>query len=159
MKRTPGTEDRETVTSAFQSYADRGVFRGFDATLARAGRTTYQFLWLTRRPITAVSDPRARTLTFPGLFPGVDRHVAAHLKTLVDARTAREQPAHKRIDGRRAQAAIVTYRGNATLRVVVRGDNEGYAVRAALNVINDLFVMLHEHHPEYLVQQFGVSGE
>jgi hypothetical protein len=135
------------------------VFRGFDATPGRSGRTTYQFLWLTRRPMIAISDSRARTLTFPDLFPGVDRHTAAHLRNVVDARTAREQPAHRRIDGRRAKAGIVTRRNNATLRVVVRGANQAYAVQAALNLINDLFVMLHEHHPEYLVQHFGISGE
>ena len=157
--RGPGPGGREPVAAALRAYADRGVFRGFNAAPAGRARTTFQFLWLTRRPFTAVSDSRARTLTFPDLFPGVDRHINAHLKAVVDARIARDQPAHKRIDGRRARAGIAVRGGNVTLRIVIRGDNEAYAVQAALNLINDLFVVLHEHHPEYLIQQFGISSE
>ena len=152
-------EGRDPVGAALQAYADRGVFRGFDAASAGRGRTTYHFRWLTRRPFTAVSDPRARTLTFPGLFPHANRVVASGLKARVAARIERGQPAHKRIDGRRAKAEVSSRAGSVTLRVVVRGNNEAYAVQAALNLINDLFVMLHEHYPEYLVQQFGVSSE
>ena len=43
--------------------------------------------------------------------------------------------------------------------IEIRGGNHAYAVTKALNVINELFVMLHEGHPEYLVQSFGISAE
>ena len=64
----------ETVTAALQSYADRGVFRGFRATPAPRGRVEYQFLWLTRKPMSAVFDSRRRRLVFPSLFPGLDQN-------------------------------------------------------------------------------------
>jgi hypothetical protein len=32
-------------------------------------------------------------------------------------------------------------------------------VKTALNLINDMFVALHEYHPEYLIEQFGMSPE
>ena len=46
-----------------------------------------------------------------------------------------------------------------TLSVDIRGKNQDYAVSKALNLVNDLFVALHEGYPEYLVQHFGISQE
>lgn len=147
------------VTKALQSYADRGVFRGFRATPARGGRVAYQFLWLTRKPMSATFDPRTQSLKFPALFPGVDQPSALDLKAVIDARRARNQPAHKRIDARRARLTGAMGRGDFALTVKVRGENHDYAVKHALNVINELFVALHERHPEYLVERFGISAE
>jgi hypothetical protein len=144
------------VTSALQAYADRGVFRGFRA-VTRGGRTEYEFRWLTRRPVRAVL--RANRLTFPALFPALDAAAASELAALVASRTARGQPAHKRVDARRARLDLTRRRGHVSLAVEFRGHNAGYGVRAVLNLINELFVALHERHPEYLIEQFGVSAE
>ncbi|HKY87604.1 MAG TPA: hypothetical protein VJL90_12650, partial [Pseudorhodoplanes sp.] len=59
----------DAVTAALQAYSDRGVFRSFRATPAARARVTYQFAWLTRRPLDAVFDSRTNTLTFPALLP------------------------------------------------------------------------------------------
>lgn len=158
MTRQPAAS-REPVTSALQSYADRGVFRGFRATPGTRGRIEHQFLWLTRRPMTAVLDPRRKTLTFPSLLPGIDRSTAADLSAIVKARTGREVPAHKRVDSRRARISSARRNGDLSLAIEIRGQNHAYAVRHALNVINEMFLMLHERHPEYLVAHFGISTE
>lgn len=145
-----------TVTDALQAYADRGVFRGFRA-VTRGGRTDYEFRWLTRRPVRAVL--RAKRLRFPAIFPALDAATASELASLVAARTARGQPAHKRVDARRARLRLTRWRGDVSLAVEFHGPDAGYGVRAVLNVINELFVSLHERHPEYVVEQFGVSSE
>jgi hypothetical protein len=141
-----------------QSYADRGVFRGFRATPS-AGRIEYAFVWLTRKPMAAVFDSRTRALKFPALFPGIDKTSASDLKTLAAARSERDQPAHKRIDARRARVTTSLRKGAMSLTVQIRGKNHDYAVKSALNLINEMFVSLHEHHPEYLVDQFGLATE
>jgi hypothetical protein len=41
----------------------------------------------------------------------------------------------------------------------VRGSNHAYAVKTALNLINEMFVTLQEHHPDYLIEHFGLSAE
>jgi hypothetical protein len=147
------------VTAALQSYADRGVFRGFRATPGPGGRVDYQFVWLTRKPMSATFDPRTRSLKFPALFPGIDKTSASDLKALIAARGLRDQPAHKRIDARRARLTGSVRRGDFGLSIVIRGRNDEYAVKQALNVINELFVSLHERDPEYLAAQFHVSTE
>jgi len=148
-----------SVTAALQSYADRGVFRGFRATPGVRGRIEYQFLWLTRKPTAAVFDARSRTLKFPALFPAIDPTLAAVLRAVIAARGARDQPAHKRIDARRARVTLSRRKNDVGLTVQIRGANEKYGVRSALNLVNEMFVILQEHHPDYLVHQFGLSAE
>lgn len=109
--------------------------------------------------MTAVFDAPRRTLRFPALLPGIDKAAAAELRSIVASRTARDQPAHKRLDSRRARITGTVRNGDFRLDVDIRGHNHDYAVTRALNLINELFVALHERHPEYLGERFGISTE
>jgi hypothetical protein len=157
--REPEARTSDSVTTALQAYADRGVFRGFRATPIARGRIEYQFLWLTKRPVTAVFAPAAKRLAFPALLPQLDRDAIGAMKALILSRTSRNQPEHKRIDARRSRLTGTVLKGDFSLAVVIRGQNEEYAVSRVLNVINEIFVTLHEHYPEYLVERFGISPE
>ena len=159
MSREPRAGNRQPITEALQAYADRGVFRGFRATPLGRGQIEYQFLWLTKRPMRAVFKPAARRLTFPAALPQVDRGAAADLKAAVDSRSERHQPEHKRVDSRRCRITGTLRKGDFSLAVDIRGSNHGYAVSKALNLINEMFVILHEHHPAYLIERFGISTE
>ena len=147
------------MTAVLQSYADRGVFRGFRATPAPRGRFTYRFLWLTPRPLEAVFDSRAKTLAFPALLPRLSKAGATDIAAVVRSITQRDAPAHKRIDGRRASISGAIRKGAFGVSVSIRGTNHDYAVKAALNLINEIFVTLQERHPEYLIEHFGMSPE
>jgi hypothetical protein len=144
-----------------RQYADRGVFRGFRATPGPRGRVDYHFLWLLRRPMQAVFDPRRSVLTFPCLFPRADasRAMATELKSIVAARSTRDQPAHRRLDARRARLSGMIREGDFSLVVHIRGANHEYATRNALNLVNELFLALHERYPDYLIERFGLSAE
>jgi len=157
--REPGTESREPVTSALQAYADRGVFRGFRATAGARKRIEYQFVWLTRKPMTAVFDPSTKRLSFPSLLPQLDREAATRMKAVIASRSERSQPEHKRVDARRGKISSAVRKGDFSVAVDIRGLNHDYAVSRALNVINELFVTLQEHHPDYLIARFGFSTE
>ncbi len=109
--------------------------------------------------MTAVFDPAARRLTFPALLPQIDRQAAERMKAVIDQRTARHQPEHKRVDGRRAKIGSAIRNGDLSMAMDIRGKHHEYAVSKALNLINDLFVTLQEHHPEYLIERFGFSTE
>ena len=137
------------------------MFRGFRATPGVRGRVEYQFLWLLRGPMRAVFDVRRSVLAFAALFPHIEAKsaMALELKSLVLSRSRRDQPAHKRLDARRARITSATRKGDWSLAVEIRGANHEYAVRHALNLINELFLVLHETYPEYLVEHFGMSTE
>lgn len=144
-----------------RQYADRGVFRGFRATEGTRGRVEYQFMWLLKRPMRALFDARRGVLAFPALFPGAGAQPAMvlELKALVAGRARKIQPAHKRLDARRARVAGAVRKGDWSLAVEIRGANHEYAVRHALNLINELFLVLHASYPEYLAEHFGMSTE
>ncbi len=146
------------MTAAFAHYADRGVFRGFRPSPEARGRVDYQFHWLTRRPMQASIDRRG-VLTFPALLPQASREIVAEMKAMVAARSTRAVPDHKRIDARRARVGCAVRKGDLTLSIEIRGRNQDYAVKRALNLVNDMFVALHERHPDYLVEHFGISQE
>ena len=159
MRRGPEAGGREPVSEALQAYADRGVFRGFRATPIARKKIEYQFLWLTKKPMTAVFDPAKKRLSFPSLLPQLDKQGAALMKAVVDLRSTRNQPEHKRVDARRGKISSAVRKGDFSLMMEIRGANHEYAVSKALNVINELFVTLHEHHPDYLIERFGLSTE
>jgi hypothetical protein len=104
---------------------------------------------------------RRGVVTFPALFPRVtrDHTLTGALKKIVAGRTARALPAHKRLDARRASISASIRQGDLWLAVEIRGANHDYAVSGALNLINELFVFLHERYPEYLAEHFGISTE
>jgi hypothetical protein len=151
----------DPVSAALQRYADRGVFRGFRSTAGTRGRVEYQFLWLLRRPMHAVFDARRGAITFRALFPQVvpGSAMARELASIVATRSRRDQPAHKRLDARRVRLVTTIRKGDWSLALEVRGANHEYAVRHALNLINELFLALHASYPEYLVEHFGMSTE
>ena len=150
----------DAAGSALQRYADRGVFRGFSATPAR-GRCEYTFRWLARRTFTLGYDPSRGVLSFRSLFPHVDARsaIASDLRAIVAARSTRRVPAHKRLDARKVQASCGVRSGSFTLTFRVARAQEAYAVRHLLNLVNDLFLMLQESYPDYLVAEFGLSPE
>jgi hypothetical protein len=137
------------------------VFRGFQVEALGRGRTAYEFQWLLGRPMRAVFDARRGVLAFDALFPGIApaSTPASGLAAIVRERTSPRLPPHKRLDQRRARVSGATRRGTWGLSVTVRGRNHEYAVQRTLNLINELFLFLHESHPEYLVQHFGLSPE
>lgn len=144
-----------------QEYADRGVFRGLNVIERPGGRMECEFTWLLGRPMRATYDPARSKLIFPALFPAVGSGsgVAAELRAAVRERSTTGVPAHKRVDRRRAEFACSVSRGALSLTVEVRGSNHEYVVRRALNLINDLFLLLHQSYPDYLEAQFGLSSE
>lgn len=151
----------DAVTSALQHYATRGVFRGFSVHAARAGKVEYRFMWLMRRQMVVVFDGVASTITFKAVLPGIGqmRDVAAVVKQEVAGRTSRTLPAHKRLDGRKARVHAAIRAGDLSVVLTVRGTHHQYAVQMGLNLINELFVLLHESYPDYLMEQFGLPAE
>jgi hypothetical protein len=150
-----------SVAAVLQEYADRGVFRGFNATPRPGGRSIFTFTWLMQRPFTLSYDPARRVLSFKELLPHT--HAGAPMldavRRVVADRSTSRVPAHKRLDRRRVQTACRLQRGAVQLTMQVKGANDDYAVRQLLGLVNDLFLELHEHYPDYLIAQFGLSAE
>ena len=154
--------DSRAVARGLQSYADRGVFRGFVRRPAAGGRDEYRFLWLTESPIVLRFDPRSGTLALPDLLPNVpypspmDRALRAFLTHCASA----DLPAHRRIDPKRVAVRCRNRAGKVTITMAVRKGHGAYATKKAISLVNEIFHgFLRGPYYEYMVENFDESEE
>lgn len=106
-------------------------------------------------------SPARRVLTFVRLFPAVAATpgVAPALKQAIASASTRALPAHRRIDPKRARMSGRVSGGDLTLQLTLEAGRASSTVRAALAVVNDLFLLMRECYPDYLTAQFGLPDE
>src|SRR5262249_60396149 len=101
-------KSQNTVREILQSYADRGVFRGFSE--IRYGH--FQFVWVVNHRMELSVDTAKHELRFKRLLPNVPAKSAlyAELKSFIQQRHDRELPEHRRGDRKSAEGSC-TNRG------------------------------------------------
>ena len=147
----------EIVRASLQSYADRGVFRGFSE--SKPGQ--FKFVWLLQHPMELHLDAAKQELRFKQLLPGLPARSALYveLKQFIAERHDRALPEHRRVDRRRAEATCTNRSGLVSLTLTVKKNQFEYGVNRLVNLVHELFLHLREHHPEYLVENFNVPQE
>jgi hypothetical protein len=145
------------VRESLQAYADRGIFRGFSE--IRSGH--FQFVWVIHHQMELLVDPSKQTLRFKQLLPGVPAKSAlyAEVKKFIAERHDRELPEHRRIDRKRAEASCANRGGWVSISLKVKNNQYAYGVNKIVNLIHELFVLLRDRHPDYLVENFDVPQE
>lgn len=155
------TDHLAIVRKHLKPYVDRGVFRGFHESGVRGGKTQFSFTWLEAEAFIVVTDPKTATLTVRNVLPNVeprsdlDQELRAYLKGRYD----RSLPAHRRIDAGRAEVSLVNRGGQVSIVWKVKRNQYAYAVRRLLNLLNEIFVLLHTQFFEYMVENFDASQE
>ena len=145
------------VREHLQAYADRGVFRGFSE--QRSGHFT--FIWVVRHPMELVVDTSKQTLRFKQLLPGIPAKspLYAEVKKFVRERQERALPEHRRIDRRRAEVSCSNRGGAVSVSLKVKNRQYAYGVNKIVNLVHELFLLLRDRHPDYLVENFDVPQE
>ena len=144
-----------------QTYADRGVFRGYAERPPRAGRHYFRFLWLAPEPFSLTYEPASGTLTFTNVLPHVRARseLAAELRRFIEGRSAPALPAHRRIDRRRARPGCSNRRGTLQVHVVAKPGHHAYGVTKSVNLVHEIFLHLHSYFPEYLWEHYDVAQD
>jgi hypothetical protein len=106
-------------------------------------------------------DARRNALTFKELLPGVARAspLLADVQALIGSRTSRSLPAHRRIDARRVDVKCSYRRGAVSVVLHIKGRQRTYAVQKGVNLVHEIFMVLHASYPEYLWERFGLPAE
>jgi hypothetical protein len=145
------------VRQSLQSYADRGVFRGFSE--SKAGQ--FKFVWLLQHQMELQLDAAKQELRFKQLLPGLPARSALYLelKQFIAERHDRVLPEHRRVDRRRAEVTCSNRSGFVSLTLTIKKNQYEYGVNRIVNLVHELFLHLREHHPEYLVENFNVPQE
>ena len=151
----------KTVTQTLQTYADRGVFRGFTEVRSAQRRRAFRFAWLTNRPMDLCLDTQRKMLRFEHLLPNIPAKSAmyAGLRTFVQQRHDPELPRHRRIDRKLAEATCRNRGGDVSISLKIKNRQYAYGVRKIVNLVHELFVHLRDTHPDYLSENFDVPQE
>jgi hypothetical protein len=140
------------VERVLQGYANRGVFRAF----TRSG-TAFRFTWLWNLPFRA--SFRAGILEFPELLPGIPvrSRLERELRKFIRECCAADRPEHRRVDP--ARVGVKCVRKKSAIGLAFKIQDE-YGVRAAINLINEIFLsFLNVEHASYVVAQFRVPED
>lgn len=142
---------------SLQTYADRGVFRGF----SEIKNGHFKFIWTLNHQMELSVDTAKGALKFRQLLPGVPAKSAlyAELKSFIERRHDKELPEHRRIDRRRAEVSCASRGGFVSISLKVKNNQYAYGVNRIVNLVHELFLYLRDAYPEYLVENFDVSQE
>jgi len=149
------------VRRCLQSYADRGVFRGFAERDGWRNRKVFRFRWLARRPYDLEYEPETGTFVFLNALPNVAARtpLARGLKEFVQRRADTSLPEHRRIDPGRAQVSAFVRQGDMRLKVVADEGQHGYAANRVVNLMHEVYLYLQSYHPEYLWANYDASQD
>jgi len=149
------------VRRCLQSYADRGVFRGFAEREGWRGRRVFRFRWLARSPYDLEYEPESGTFVFLNALPSVTARtpLARALKEFVRGRSDASLPEHRRIDPARAEVSAFVRQGDMRLKVVADEGQHGYAANRVVNLMHEVYLYLQSYHPEYLWAHYDASQD
>jgi hypothetical protein len=145
------------VRENLQSYADRGVFRGF----SESKNGCFSFVWVMNHQMQLSVDTAKQVLRFKQLLHGIPANspLYAELKSFIEQRQSKELPEHRRIDRRQAEVSCSNRSGFVSVSLKVKNNRYAYGVNKIVNLVHELFVHLRDKHPEYLMENFDVPQE
>lgn len=120
-------------------------------------------LWHYDQRYELVLDVRKKTLTFPGLLPGIpagsDMHRA--LQKFLHERQSKDVPPHRRVDPTRARLHSINRGGRVSVTVTSKDGDFEYATRRLILIVHEIFLGFLADGPyfEYLVEQFGLDPD
>ena len=151
----------KVVRDGLQSYADRGIFRGFSEVKSRNSKASFSFLWMTPRRLDFIVDTGKGTLTFKDLLPNVPSRSIIHgdIKRFLLERYDAGLPGHRRIDRRRAEIAWSNRRGAVSVSLKVKDQQYRYCLKKIVNLTHELFVYLADRYDDYMCENFDARQE
>ena len=150
------------MLNSLRDYADKGIFRGFGASVDRNGNLECRFLWHGPESHRLRFDPRRGALTFVNLLPGVPypSEMDRALRRFVASRSSAALPEHRRLDATKASARCRNRAGTVSIEVRCLDGDFGYAANKAVKLVNEVFLnFLAGPYDGYMIEHFGAPEE
>jgi len=150
------------VADVLESYARRGVFRGFSRGEVRNGRAVFRMVWIWNRDFGLIFDSNRRTMRFPLLLPDVSGNSTLYrdLKEFIKSRQSAQLPDHRRIDSKKARVGCSVRGGHVSVALTVRNDDYEYGARKLISLVQEIFlVFLADRYYDYLVDAFELDPD
>ena len=150
------------VADTLESYARRGVFRGFSRGDVRNGRAVFRMVWHWNRDFDLIFDSNRGIMRFPLLLPDVSRdsNLYRDLKDFIKSRESNELPDHRRICSEKAQVGCSVRGGHVSIALTVRNGDYEYGARKLIGLVQEIFlVFLADSYYDYLVDAFELDPD
>lgn len=151
------------MAAILQSYADRGVFRGFSRGAGRNGKAAFKVSWHRNRSFDLIVDTRKKTMSFPLLLPELPAasSLFREFREFIASRQSKTLPEHRRIDPRKARVSCRNRGGNVSLTLTLRGAEYEYGIRKLIHLAHEVFLVLLAEGPfyEYQIEAFDLDPD
>ena len=149
--------DGNLVGGILETYAARGVFKGF----SKVGDGAFKMLWHRDRYFNLLIGERK--LTFPVVLPEVPAKskMMAEYRAFVAAFADAALIEHKRIDPEKVTVRCVAKKGSAGLEMTVLDGDLEYALRKLIHVVHETYlVFLYDGaYYDYLIETFDLDPD
>ena len=151
----------DEISSLLESYATRGVFRGFARGAASPSRATFKITWHRDRLFELTVDTTKRTLRLPSVLPAVSPVMFRELKAFIASRQSDEVPEHRRTDPARATIQLALRKGEVSLTMTSIDADFDYATRKLISLVHEIYlVFLHDgRYYDYLIETFNLDPD
>lgn len=151
----------DVVAEVLESYAQRGVFRGFSRGPKRSEKTTFRMLWHRDRVFELVFDEAKQQLRFPQLLPNVSTGMFQHLKEFLQERSSDDLPEHRRIDRRKVEVRTQNRKGTVSLAFLVSGGDMEHGARKLIHLVHEIFLtfLMDGRNYDYMVENFDLDPD
>lgn len=153
----------DAVTGALESYAQRGVFRGFSKTGVKNGKATFRMLWHRERFFDLILDARRATIRIPVVLPEVPAQSAMYreFKKYVLGRQVETLPDHRRIDPAKVSVKYRNSRGEIALTFSVLDGDFEYGARKLIHLVHEIYLDFLQDGPyyDYMVEHLGLDPD
>lgn len=163
----PGAEEVcarfAAVTATLESYARRGVFRGFSEMARRKNKVEYRLRWHHNQIFELIFDAAKNTLRFLCLLSNVasGSEMQKELQRFVESRYSDEIVEHRRLDKSKAQARVQNRKGNVALTLTVIDGDDEYATRKLIHLAHEIFLIFltDGRYYDFLVENFDLDPD
>ena len=151
----------DQVAAALETYASRGVFRGFSRAATTATRGTFKILWHRDRTFDLIFDARKNTFRFASVLPDVPPEMFSDLQEFIAIRQSGETIEHRRNDPEKLRIEIANRTGEVELTMTMLDSDLDYAVRKLIHLVHEIYlVFLHDgKYYDYLITTFNLDPD
>jgi len=151
------------VAGILESYADRGVFRGFSKSPGTAGKAVFKMLWHRDRLFELILDSSKKTLRVPVVLPEMPAKSQMYrdYKEWVEGRHSKDLLEHRRIDSKKALLECANRGGNVSLTLTAKNGDFEYGARKLIHAIHETYLtfLSDGRYYEYMIETFDLDPD
>lgn len=151
------------VGDALQSYAQRGVFRGFSRQGERSRRGEYRLLWHRDQVFQLGYDASRQSLRIACVLPNVaaSSPMYREFRQWLRQRQDEALPDHRRCDPKKVSLRTYNRAGDIALTLTILDGDVEYGVRKLVALVNEIYLdfLSSGLYYDWLIETFDLDPD